>query len=226
MDRVQKLEYEKSMENYFHEHKVYDLMERLFEELIINKPKDPIDFLINRLKRKTTKKIFITGFSGAGLKNVSLELANSLGFSCLNISHLLEREISKNNENSEKIKNNFENCRLVDDELVIDLLREQIIKFEEENSSYIIEGFPRNRTQAIFLQSSGLLPDNIIVLKTSKEKSEKSAFEKIKDNLENNGIEKDENEIQSLAKIIKCYSLIYYSEKAKKKIKKIINVLS
>ena len=201
MDRVQKLEYEKSMENYFHEHKVYELMERLFEELIINKPNDPIDFLINRLKRKATKKIFITGFSGAGLKNVSLELANSLGFSCLNISHILEREISRNSENSEKIKKNFENCRLVEDELVINLLSEQIIKYEEENSSYIIEGFPRNRTQAIFLQSSGLLPDNIIVLKTSKEKSEKAAFEKIKDNLENNGIEKDENEIKSLAKI-------------------------
>jgi adenylate kinase len=201
MDRVQKLEYEKSMENYFHEHKVYDLMERLFEELIISKPKDPIDFLINRLKRKSTKKIFITGLSGAGLKNISLELANSLGFTYLNISHLLEKEISKNNENSEKIKKNFENCRLVDDELVIDLLRDQIIKYEEENTSYIIEGFPRNRTQAIFLQSSGLLPDNIIVLKTSKEKSEKAVFEKIKDNLENNGIQKTESEISSLAKI-------------------------
>ena len=34
MDRVQNLEYEKSMEDYFHEHKVYDLMEKLFEELI------------------------------------------------------------------------------------------------------------------------------------------------------------------------------------------------
>ena len=62
MDRVQKLEYEISMEDYFHEHRVYDLMEKLFEELIIYKPKDPIDYLISRLKRKSTKKIFITGY--------------------------------------------------------------------------------------------------------------------------------------------------------------------
>ena len=33
MDRVQKLEYEKSMEEYFHTHKVYELIERLLEEL-------------------------------------------------------------------------------------------------------------------------------------------------------------------------------------------------
>ena len=29
MDRVQKLEYEKTMEDYFHEHKVYDLIQRI-----------------------------------------------------------------------------------------------------------------------------------------------------------------------------------------------------
>ena len=201
MDRIQKLEYEKSMEEYFHEHKVYDLMEKLFEELIINKPKDPIDYLINRLKRKTTKKIFITGYPGSGIKNISLALANSLGFTCFSISHLLEKEISKNKENSEKIKKSFEECQLIDDEIVIDLLREQIIKFEEENISYIIEGFPRNRTQAIFLQSSGLLPDNIIVLTTSKEKSEEAVFERIKENFENSGKQKNETEIKSLAKI-------------------------
>lgn len=201
MDRVQKLEYEKTMEDYFHEHKVYDLIERLFEELIINKPENPIDYLIERLKRKTPKRIFITGYSGTSVKTISLALANNLGYTCLNISHLLEREMSKNNENSEKIKKNLAECRLVDDETVIDLLRNQIIKYEEENISYIIEGFPRNRTQAIFLQSLGLLPDHIIVLTTDKQKSEEALFDIIKDNLENNGEQRTEDQIKSLAKI-------------------------
>lgn len=201
MDRVQKLEYEKTMEDYFHEHKVYDLIERLFEELIINKPENPIDYLIERLKRKTPKRIFITGYSGTSVKTISLALANNLGYTCLNISHLLEREISKNNENSEKIKKNLAECRLVDDETVIDLLRNQIIKYEEENISYIIEGYPRNRTQAIFLQSLGLLPDHIIVLTTDKQKSEEALFDIIKDNLENNGEQRTEDQIKSLAKI-------------------------
>ena len=201
MDRVQKLEYEKTMEDYFHEHKVYNLIERLFEELIINKPENPIDYLIERLKRKTPKRIFITGYSGTSVKTISLALANNLGYTCLNISHLLEREISKNNENSEVIKKNLAECRLVDDETVIDLLRNQIIKYEEENISYIIEGYPRNRTQAIFLQSLGLLPDHIIVLTTDKQKSEEALFDIIKENLENNGEQRTEEQIKSLAKI-------------------------
>ena len=40
MDRVQKLDYQKSMEEYFHTHKVNELLENLFEELIVNKPKN------------------------------------------------------------------------------------------------------------------------------------------------------------------------------------------
>ena len=64
MDRTEKLEYEKGIEQYFDGHKVYDLFEKLFKELIINRPDDPLDYLIQRLQTPDTKRIFITGYSG------------------------------------------------------------------------------------------------------------------------------------------------------------------
>ena len=201
MDRVQKLEYEKSMEEYFHTHKVYELIERLLEELIVNKPENPIDYLIERLKRKTTKRIFITGTPGAGVDDICLALTNSLEYKCINMTQLIDNEISNESERVEKIKKNYNECRYIDDDIIIDILREQLIKCEEENISYIVEDFPRNRTQAIFLQSFGLLPDNVILLKTSKEKSLESIEEKIKNNFENDGIEKTEEEIKNLSAI-------------------------
>ena len=201
MDRVQKLEYEKSMEEYFHTHKVYELIERLFEELIVNKPENPIDYLIERLQRKTTKRIFITGAPGAGVDDICLALTNSLEYKCINMTQLIDNEISNESERVEKIKKNYNECRYIDDDIIIDILREQLIKCEEENISYIVEDFPRNRTQAIFLQSFGLLPDNVILLKTSKEKSLESIEEKIKNNFENDGIEKTEDEIKNLSAI-------------------------
>ena len=201
MDRVQKLEYEKSMEEYFHTHKVYDLIERLFEELIVNKPENPIDYLISRLKRKTTKRIFITGTPGAGVDNICLALTNSLEYKCINMAQLIDNELSNESERAEKIKKNLNECRYIDDSIIIDILREQIIKCEEENISYIVEDFPRNRTQAIFLQSFGLLPDNVILLKTSKEKSLESIEEKIRNNLENENIQKTDEEIKHLSNI-------------------------
>ena len=201
MDRAQKLEYEKSMEEYFHTHKVYDLIERLFEELIVNRPENPIDYLISRLQRKTTKRIFITGNTGAGVDNICLALTNSLEYKCINMAQLIENELSKESDLSEQIKKNYNECRYLDDAIIIDILKEQLIKCEEEKISYIVEDFPKNRTQAIFLQSSGLLPDNIIMLKTSREKSLEAIQEKIKNNLENEHIEKTEDEIKKLASI-------------------------
>ena len=201
MDRVQKLEYEKSMEEYFHTHKVYDLIERLFEELIVNKPDNPIDYLISRLQRKTTKRIFITGTPGAGVDQICLGLTNSLEYKCINMTQLIENELSNESERAERIRKNYNDCRYVDDDIIIDILREQLIKCEEENISYIVEDFPRNRTQAIFLQSFGLLPDNVILLKTSKEKSLEAIEEKIRTNLENERTEKTEDEIKHLANI-------------------------
>ena len=78
MDRTEKLEYEKGIERYFDEHKVYDLFEKLFKELLVNRPENPLDYLIARLKRQDTKRIFITGYSGTNRKSISLAIANYL----------------------------------------------------------------------------------------------------------------------------------------------------
>ena len=181
MDRTEKLEYEKGIEQYFDDHKVYDLFEKLFKELIINRPENPLDYLITRLNRPDVKRIFIIGYSGTNRKNISLALVNYFGYSCLNMNDIIEREIEKKLDNAKKLEKNFRENRLVDDEIAINLVKEQLIKYEEENCSYIIEGFPRNRNQAIFLQSIGLLPDNIIILKTNRQNAEEKIFEKLRE---------------------------------------------
>ena len=52
MDRNEKLHFQKSIESYFEEKKVYDLFEKLLKDLVINKPEDPIQYLIE--KRNST----------------------------------------------------------------------------------------------------------------------------------------------------------------------------
>ena len=60
------------------------------------------------------------------------------------MTQLIENEMSKESEKVEKIKKNYNECRYIDDDIIIDILREQLIKCEEENISYIVEDFPRN----------------------------------------------------------------------------------
>jgi adenylate kinase len=46
MDKQQKLEYQKKVEDYLLKENVYDLFEDLVKALIVKQPEDPISFLI------------------------------------------------------------------------------------------------------------------------------------------------------------------------------------
>ena len=79
-------------------------------------------------------------------------------------------------------------CFLVDDEVVYELVKKKIGDFEKENKNWVIEGFPRNKNQALMVGKMGIIPDKMVLLKTQVDKT--SA--KIKQNL----LEQDPN-IQS-----------------------------
>ena len=147
MDRIEKLKFQQSIENYFEENKVYELFEKLLKELIVNKPIDPISYMIKRIQTKDMKRIFITGSMGTNRKEISLSLAESFGYSCVSLGDLLTKEIGKKDTNARKIEAKLNKVNLVDDETVIGLLKKELIRLERENACYIIEGFPRNRVR-------------------------------------------------------------------------------
>lgn len=92
--------------------KVYNIFEEMLKSLIIKKPDDPIQFLINKLQepesrykiQKIAKKIFVVGPPGSKLRELSLTLADYLNFHFVSIGDLIEKELSKK---SELVKNNI-----------------------------------------------------------------------------------------------------------------------
>lgn len=49
MDKVQKFEYTQQIENYLEENQVYELFEGLLQQILVNKPERPLDFMIEKL---------------------------------------------------------------------------------------------------------------------------------------------------------------------------------
>jgi len=62
---------------------------------------------------------------------------------------LLSKEVSKKSEFGKKIVDSRKTYSYVPDDVVIELVTKQIKQLESENKSWIIEGFPRTRKQAI-----------------------------------------------------------------------------
>lgn len=179
MDRTEKLQFQQAIENYFEEKRVYTLFEKLLKELVINQPSDPIDYLVKRLKTPDVKRIFITGSAGINRKEISLSIANHFNYEGISIGDILRKEVSKKLDIGKKVEPYLKLCKQVPDEITIELLKQELIRLEKGNLSYIIEGFPRNRVQAMFLQSVGILPDNVIILESTLEKMQSRVSEKI-----------------------------------------------
>jgi adenylate kinase len=55
MDKLQKFEYMQSIESYLEDNQVYELFEGLLKQLVINRPEQPLDFLIQKLSKPDCK---------------------------------------------------------------------------------------------------------------------------------------------------------------------------
>jgi adenylate kinase len=151
MNKTEKLHFQRSIESYFEEKRVYDLFEKLLREIIVNKPKDPVAYMTDYIKKKKDiSRIFITGTAGTSRKEISLAIGNDLGYACISVGDIIQKELNKKLETSRRIEKNFENFNLIDDDIVIDLVRKELIKYEKENKSYILEGFPKNRVNILY----------------------------------------------------------------------------
>ena len=53
---------------------------------------------------------------------------------------------------------------LVDDEVVIEIVKKHVHECESKGKSWIIQGFPRTKAQALALQKLGIIPDKFILL--------------------------------------------------------------
>ena len=128
------------------------------------------------------------GPPGSGRKETALALSEHFNWECISIGDLLKKEVSKKSEQGKAITESLKHYRygnhlifksLVDDNIVIDLLKKQIMIYEKENKSWIVEGFPRTKVQALALQKIGVIPDKFILLEIKRSTS----ITKVKNNL-------------------------------------------
>lgn len=62
MDKLTKHDFERTIEQYLGDNQVYELVEDLIKQLLVARPSDPLDFLIEQLSKNKRKFVVCRRF--------------------------------------------------------------------------------------------------------------------------------------------------------------------
>jgi adenylate kinase len=109
-------------------------------------------------------RIILMGPQGAGKGTQAAKLEEETGATHIETGDLVRAEIKEGSELGQKIKEYSDKGELVPDEIIIDMTKPYL----DENDSWILDGFPRNKEQAKALDEAleeiGEKVDKVIVL--------------------------------------------------------------
>jgi adenylate kinase len=112
-------------------------------------------------------KIILLGPPGSGKGTQAELLSKQFSMQHLSTGELLRQAILNNTNLGIQAKAAIEAGQLVSDDIIINLVKDEIVKLKNNTKGLILDGFPRNLFQAQMLDAEGILIDWIIYLKVS-----------------------------------------------------------
>ncbi|XP_076211658.1 adenylate kinase 8 isoform X3 [Aptenodytes patagonicus] len=148
---------------YAEERELFRLLQNMLEELLIHKPDDPIQYMINHLKQNNddAPRICVLGPSASGKTTVAMWLCKHLDAIRVSRETLLFKEILALTKEAKAYK---ERKQKIPNALWANLIQERLSNVDCIKQGWILEGFPENQEQAWMLQSSGIIPRHVVVL--------------------------------------------------------------
>ena len=114
----------------------------LQKQLLIHRPEEPIDFLIDRLGKRDATRIFVVGPPGSHAKTFATALSEQFLFDKISLGSILTTEAEKKGDLGKKIAQKITDCRFVEDEIAIAGVKGKIPHGVDGDHSFILEGFP------------------------------------------------------------------------------------
>ncbi|NXE09418.1 KAD8 kinase, partial [Lophotis ruficrista] len=137
--------------------------QNMLEELLIHKPDDPIQFMINHLKQNNddAPRICVLGPPASGKTTVAMWLCKQLNAIRISQETLLFKETLERTKEAKAYKEREEK---IPNALWANLIQERLSNVDCIKQGWILEGFPENKEQAWMLQSSGIFPRHVVAL--------------------------------------------------------------
>eukprot|EP01060_Flectonema_neradi_P009195 TRINITY_DN16578_c0_g1_i1.p1 TRINITY_DN16578_c0_g1~~TRINITY_DN16578_c0_g1_i1.p1 ORF type:complete len:247 (+),score=47.36 TRINITY_DN16578_c0_g1_i1:53-793(+) len=145
------------------DNRVQCMLEQLTAELVQHKPNHPIDYLIKRLRQmkdggqdqdqhQRSHVVFILGPPGSGKGTQCAKVVEDFGSVHLRAGDILRAEVRLGTDEGKQIAEHINAKEPVPSDLTIRLLKREIQK-HGSNQTFLIDGFPRELTQAMTFEA-------------------------------------------------------------------------
>jgi adenylate kinase len=144
---------------YAEKHNIFELYQRLLSQVIIHKPNDPIEFMIDLLKKDANSHaVVIIGPPASGKKSLSQMLAKKTGSILLSPKILMDT-----------LPNTFKvefakDLKNLNPQQWARIIKQRTEDYDCTRKGWILENFPQTREQSLALLASGVMPKHTIVL--------------------------------------------------------------
>ncbi|XP_029469694.1 adenylate kinase 8 isoform X4 [Rhinatrema bivittatum] len=147
---------------YAEKEKVFELIQKMMERLLLDRPEDPIQYLIDHLKNNNDEvpRIFLLGPLASGKRTLATMLCKQLNCIHLTMENLLSDETSALVAEAYLYKKKGQE---IPSELWTKLIQEHLSKVDCIKQGWVIEAFPQTREQALMLQMAGIVPEHVVL---------------------------------------------------------------
>lgn len=147
---------------YVEKQKIFQLFEGLMQDLIVNKPEDPISHLISKLKRTAVPRVVVAGPPGAQARSLCELVAAKTDLVHVIASDVWRELARLGSANGVKAKALVDGGAEVPSALQLELLKEKLNSGDCVTKGWVLEGYPNTQDQTRAMLASGLLPSRFL----------------------------------------------------------------
>ncbi|CAF0941838.1 unnamed protein product, partial [Didymodactylos carnosus] len=134
---------------------VQDSVDRLMDQVVIERKPDTS-------KLKNAKIIFVCGGPGSGKGTQCDYIVQKYGYTHLSTGDLLREAVQSKSERGEQLNALMKEGKLVPLEVVLDLLKDEMLKKIDSTKGFLIDGYPREVEQALKFEQQ-IAPCNLVL---------------------------------------------------------------
>ena len=137
------------MKHYMQKNKVRSIFSDLVREVVLKRPENPIEYLINYLDKRPRRLIVcLQGYDDENRKRLAKIVSNKLNFKLIELSDIY----------------NNKDYHLQNDTKISEKVVSELKATEAVFKGILISGYPNNLQQITYIQQSGFLPDRYFQL--------------------------------------------------------------